>query len=121
MNEIARKLREAVGRDEQGIVVKGNCPEDDYDIEWLVGDAADEIEQLQQWKDGVRGFLGQFGVESISAMLNIMETARRWVHWCRKGSIHTIDERSEELGARSKLCEAVEAYDAMVAKREEER
>lgn len=115
-NIIARKLREAVERSGVGIIVKRDNPVLDYDIAWLVDDAADEIVQLQQWKDDVEDFLGQRGIENLRAMLDIIDAARKWERWMVDGAVY-----SRELDARKELHSAVQAYEDMVKGREEKK
>ena len=78
-----------------------------YESAGIVSDAA-------KWRTAAENFFGQRGTESISAMIDIIDAARKWGRWRRNGSVY-----SEELDARKKLQIAVDAYEDMVASREE--
>ena len=74
-------------------------------------ESAGAVLNAAEWREDVEMFLGQYGVESISVMLEIIEAARMW-RGLRNGTM--ILNRTETY---HKLENSVDAYDEMVARR----
>lgn len=78
-----------------------------------VRDMPDALEELQEWKDGVEGLMGQYGVENIKIILDIVEAARRWGKWYDRGLLMNVEKRQ----VYKQLIEVVHSYDTIVAER----